>query len=85
MKRPSKLVPFVSSVLRFRLKIKIKDADTGEKAILVGALRTPEDKMFSFHKEMSREIKLLASQTVPTWNQIISWLNEMRTLRQTVA
>jgi hypothetical protein len=34
------------------LKIKIKDADTGKKAILVGALRTPEDKMFSLLKEM---------------------------------
>jgi len=29
--------------------------------------------------------ELLASQTTPTWNQIIVWLREMETLRQAAA
>jgi hypothetical protein len=65
------------------LKIKIKDADTGEKAILVRALRTPEDKMFSVPKEMPREFKF-ASQSIPTWNRIILGLEEMEALRRNV-
>ncbi len=28
---------------------------------------------------------LLASQSIPSWNQIIAWLNEMETLRVVIA
>ncbi len=29
--------------------------------------------------------KCLASQSIPTWNQIIAWLSEMETLRKVAA
>lgn len=30
-------------------------------------------------------VSLLASQSIPSWNQIISWLKEMETLRSMAA
>lgn len=36
---------------------------------------------FSYLRDVSASNSSLASQNVPTWNQIISWLKEMETLR----
>jgi hypothetical protein len=35
--------------------------------------------------EIAEGIDLLASQSIPSWNQIISWLREMETLRTIAA
>lgn len=33
-------------------------------------------------EESFKKVKLLASQSIPTWNQIISWLQEIESLRE---
>src|SRR5215472_11036358 len=37
---------------------------------------------FSYLRKLSQAKSSLASQSIPSWNQIISWLREMETLRQ---
>ena len=39
----------------------------------------------SYSRDISKGNSSLASQSIPTWNQIIAWLKEMETLLQTVA
>jgi hypothetical protein len=40
---------------------------------------------FSYLKGISEGKSSLASQSIPSWNQIISWLRDMETLRRTAA
>ncbi len=83
----------IGDASRFWLEASLEQKQRFQRAIFPDGLAFDGKKFetantclaFSHLREISSGQSSLASQSIPSWNQIIGWLNELETLRHNAA